>query len=198
MKVPPRTVQWADKQYLTEGWLASRTPTQYLTVATRPSLRRLDIQTGPDGLEVTNKLDAVVDLLVVRGPDGRLYRGQAVPPDQKAKLYPLDEPSATAEVRRILADNQPEFPVGYYGGRNPGLGRRGYGRSAYSSQSFEESGSLLDRALDALVAPGGSSGRSLHIDHQSYLAITRTGPEVEMGVSRYREEASFHVILGRW
>jgi hypothetical protein len=33
---------------------------------------------------------------------------------------------------------------------------------------------------------------------RTYVAVTATGPEVELGVEGAREEASFHVVVGKW
>jgi hypothetical protein len=33
---------------------------------------------------------------------------------------------------------------------------------------------------------------------RTYVAVTANGPEVELGVEGAREEASFHVVVGRW
>ena len=33
---------------------------------------------------------------------------------------------------------------------------------------------------------------------RSYLAITRTAPELPLGYPAAREQASYHVVTGRW
>ena len=41
-------------------------------------------------------------------------------------------------------------------------------------------------------------GASLPLKPGSYLAIVDRSPEVVLGVSSAREEASLHVVLGKW
>ncbi|MCH8046597.1 MAG: hypothetical protein IID44_23060 [Planctomycetes bacterium] len=36
------------------------------------------------------------------------------------------------------------------------------------------------------------------MDRRSYVAIVDRSPEVELGLESAQEEASFHVIVGRW
>jgi hypothetical protein len=55
---------------------------------------------------------------------------------------------------------------------------------------------LANRALSDLA---GMNGRpALELPARSYVAVTTTGPEVETGIPYASEEASFHVIVGRW
>jgi hypothetical protein len=56
--------------------------------------------------------------------------------------------------------------------------------------------SRMEKTLHALAASGPGVSRSLMPN--SYVAIVERSPEVELGTPAAREEASFHVILGRW
>ncbi|MBN1851775.1 MAG: hypothetical protein JW829_03595, partial [Pirellulales bacterium] len=201
INIPSRAIQWQDKQYLTEGWLASRTPTQYLTIATRPSARRIDISVQSDRVDIVNKLGTAINLLIVRGLDGKLFWGKSIDRDGKSSLQPVDESEATSIVRKILSDHELQLPVGYPE-RFTRRGQRVYVvnpiRNFSMQTEIEPGGNQMDRFLDALVIPGAPANHLLQIDNCTYLAVTRTGPEVEMGVSDYSEEASFHVIVGTW
>jgi hypothetical protein len=58
------------------------------------------------------------------------------------------------------------------------------------------SGTLAGEALTNLAGLGGQP--ALDLPPRTYVAITELGPEVEVGISYAKEEASFHVIVGKW
>ena len=73
----PRELLWNDysQQHLSRGWLASRTPTQYLAITARPTEKRLEFVSVPEGLEVTNRLGVEVLALAVQDDQGKLFSG---------------------------------------------------------------------------------------------------------------------------
>jgi hypothetical protein len=58
------------------------------------------------------------------------------------------------------------------------------------------SDNVLNSAIADLVA--GNADGVLNVPRRSYVAITETGPEIELGVAGATEEASFHVLQGSW
>ncbi|MGD9635899.1 MAG: hypothetical protein AB7U97_21640, partial [Pirellulales bacterium] len=55
---------------------------------------------------------------------------------------------------------------------------------------------LLSSAIAGLVASNAEN--VLNIPRRTYIAITETEPEIELGLSTADEEASFHVLHGTW
>lgn len=179
-----RELRWNDGQRLVSGWLPSRTSTQYLTVSARPSTKRLDLRATDEGLRVVNRLGATVTHLVVQDHDGKLYWGENLQPDQGVVVQPADPLKISGRLRQLFSDNLPEFPPGasstyYYG----------YGMSSGHLLSTN----LMESQLSAINSPVIEKW----IDG-SYLAVTDRGVEVDLGLENVAEEASFHLIQGRW
>jgi hypothetical protein len=179
-----RELQWNEGQRLVSGWLPSRTSTQYLTVSARPSTKRLDLRATDEGLRVVNRLGATVTHLVVQDHDGKLYWGENLQPDQGVVVQTADPLKISGRLRQLFSDNLPEFPPGasstyYYG----------YGMSSGHLLSTN----LMESQLSAINSPVIEKW----IDG-SYLAVTDRGVEVDLGLENVVEEASFHVIQGRW
>ena len=65
---------WEGDQWLANGWLPSRRPTQYLTVRSRKSRRQLELEPcGENGpLPLVNHLDTHIDQLLIR-TGGKYY-----------------------------------------------------------------------------------------------------------------------------
>src|SRR5690606_32656029 len=107
-----REVVWNDKQRLTRGWLASRTPTQFHAVAARPSKKRLDLRPTPEGLRVVNRLEADVPLLAIHAKDGKFYFCESLAKDEGRLLSAVDQAELGSRVRRRFTENIPETPGG--------------------------------------------------------------------------------------
>jgi hypothetical protein len=71
-------------------------------------------------------------------------------------------------------------------------------RGRYGQYYVEQT--LADNlASDALAEITGIDGTSgLELATRSYVAVTKTGPEVELGVRGADEQDSFHVVVGQW
>jgi hypothetical protein len=183
----PRDLRWqANEQDLTRGWLASRTPTQYLQIAARPSTKRLDMRAADAGLTVVNRLGVAVTHLAVQDHAGRIYWGESLAPGERQVLPAVERNIATGAIRRLFTENLPEFP-GDYVAQSSGM---------YYSQSMYELG-LSHNLMEAELAAVNSALVDSWPDG-SYIAFTATGVEVAIGVEGAAEEASFHVIRGSW
>ncbi len=64
----------------------------------------------------------------------------------------------------------------------------------YSLERLSEN--LQSDAIASLVVTADEPG--LNVPNGSFIAITETGPEVELGVSGPEELQSFHVLVGTW
>ncbi|MCX7427299.1 MAG: hypothetical protein NTW96_16930 [Planctomycetia bacterium] len=199
-----QAMSWDDDQHFKRGWLASRTPTQFLTLRSRPSKLRLaidDTRRASDELVIENLLDAPIEQLAVRTADGKYYWATDVDRGGTARAKRTEASEAVSSLRKCLADNQPGFPPGMDRQSSSGVfGLRG-GRRYYMmyggnrSESPTQGTSRLERSLQDPAMSGG--GRPL-LAPGTYVAIVRESPEVELGTDSALEEASFHVILGEW
>jgi hypothetical protein len=176
-----RELRWTDRQELTHGWLASRTPTQYLSIQSKPSKRRLAFKTVGEKLDVTNLLGVDVQLLIVQDGEGKTYLHEDLTDGAKATLSaaPLDDSSGP--LRRVYSESFTEFPVG----ADP----NSMGQTNYISLSSN----LMETFLEAINSPGVESWGD-----RTYLAFTKRRCDGEFEPDLAREEASFHVIRGAW
>ncbi|NOY29349.1 MAG: hypothetical protein GXP28_03980 [Planctomycetes bacterium] len=181
-----REVEWDEQQRLTRGWLASRTPTQYLSIAARASKKGLRFEPQENGLSVSNELGIEIIWLVVQDHDGKFYVGEKIDAEGSGRLAPTEMIAAMAKLRTLITENIPELPTGFVVALS-----RGYARQL--SQNFSLSSSLMEAQINSVVSPlvkGWGNG--------AYVAITAAGPELSLGVDDAIESGSFHVVRGSW
>jgi len=176
-----RELTWRQGQRLTRGWLSSRTPTQYLAVTARPTKKRLELRSGEKGLRVVNRLRVHVVQATVRDHDGKEYYFENLADEARTIVPAARRQDIAVKMRKAFTDNFPEFPSG---AESPN-GMGGYG--VWLSKN------LMEARLEAINSPIVQNWGD-----GSYIAITSRGVELELGVDDVREEASFHVIEGKW
>jgi hypothetical protein len=177
-----RSMAWDDEQQLTGGWLASRTPTQYLAIAASKSDKKLDLRLANGELRIVNRLGVTVTHLVVQADDGKMYWCEDLAPEAGRVVPVVTRSVVASKLRRLFLDNFPEFPPGADGSR--------YG-SGYYGPALSKN--LMDSQLDAVNSPVVRAWAN-----GGYIAVTDRGVDLDLGVDNAVEEASFHVIRGTW
>jgi len=181
-----REVEWGEQQRLTRGWLASRTPTQYLSIAARASKKGLRFEPQGDGLAVSNELGVGIVWLGVQDHDGKFYKGGEINAEGSGQLEPTEMIAAMGKLRLLLSENVPELPAGFIVTQRRGS----YGRSL---DNYPLSNNLMEAQINSVVSPitsGWGDG--------TYVAITTAGPELSLGIEDAIESGSFHVVRGSW
>ncbi len=197
-----RTLFWESDQQLRRGWLASRTPTQYLTVRSRESSRGLDLTASADGtFQITNRLGSPIRQLLVYSTEGDGYWAEEVGADATAALKPVTVQAAWPRLTKTHRANHPSEPPGFegdsYGPFGIGYRRRmimARGSMYGDPDSPSQHTSRMERALATLGAPAGAAS----LEPGSYVAIVEQSPEAVLGTPSAREEASYHVVFGKW
>lgn len=202
-----RELIWETDQRLRSGWLASRTPTQYLTVRSRATdrgLQLLDPAGQGETMRVKNLLGVEILQLAVCSPAGQCYLAGRIDAGAVAALQPVTWLDALAPLEQACRDNKPVLPISMRTRRGGDIldiysGRRGHSRSRSGRLMLDLPSQDAGR-LEQLLALQRSSGRpgSPPLQPGSYVAVVEHSPEVELGTAAAREEASFHVILGKW
>jgi len=198
-----REILWGTDQHLISGWLPARTPTQYLTLRSRRTDCRLELLAGSGNTaapQVENRLDAGIEQLVARTRDGRFYAGEAITRGGVASLRPLEPAEAARRLRDMARANQPELPAGLNPAALNSLTRSGYyNRYWYGPLSGNQAApSPRTSRLEQLLAGLAEAGPQAALGPGEYAAVLETAPEVVLGTAAAREEASCHVILGKW
>ena len=176
-----KEIQWDQHQNLKRGWLGARTPTQYLTIAARPSTKKLQFERQGDDLFVTNHLGVDVISLAVQDEAGNFYSGEKFSMEQRQRLASSDMRIAVAELRTLFAKNQLQFPADF-----------AINRQSVSNR-LTWSANLMENRFSSYLSPLANSW-----ENGTYVAVTREGVEVSLGRQDVVESGSFHVIQGSW
>lgn len=195
-----RRLLWDGDQRLTDGYLSSRTATQFLVIHSRRTQRQLVVRETADAdgaPDVENRLGVDLLRLVLRDSAGRLYWAENIPAGRAAPLRAVDAATATEELRRLNNASRPAFPEGYdanYYGNAFGFRNQSYYYGSdgdLSAPDFDTS--ILERGLNAVFRAGAEN-----LPSQSYVAVARRGVETPLGYARAVEQDGFHVVRGTW
>jgi len=199
-------LRWDEGQHCRSGWLASRTPTQYLTLRSRATDRGLWISESPgkkDSLRVRNELGTKILQLAICSDGGEYYWTTDVEPDAVATPKPAKQTDIAQRLRAVFRANRPAEPLNLGGWGQGDILDVSYGRSYYGyyggnrwelTAPTQEDG-RMEQSLHGLTTYGGTSSS---LAPRTYIAIVERSPEVELGVASAQEEACFHVILGKF
>jgi len=198
-----RELVWSDDEAkLKQGWLNSRTPTQYLTIRSRKSPYHIDVLDSGDKLRIKNGLNGRIKTLVLLSEANKFYLGESIDIDGDAVLKPIERDDAIRVINKQIADNTPQSPPELAIGESDVYAMRSrsryqpYGRYNLQPNTGKLSENLPNSELSNLAGLSGQP--ALELSPRSYVAITETGPEVELGIPYAKEDASFHVIEGHW
>lgn len=206
-----RRLHWTTTtQEFSGGWLPSRTPTQLLAGRVTSSRHALSVQDAGGGLRATNQLGATIHHLVVATAPGRLWYAARLAPGQTTALSPLGPTSGPLDKRlESMAALLPTKPLddglqlsqGW--SNNFGLVPR---RRYYYGPWGAQYGFSLDGAEGQATGPLESGLRQVDgllrgnspWPARSYVAITDRLEEISPGTDSAREEASLHVVWGKY
>jgi hypothetical protein len=198
-----RDLRWdKGEAKLTRGWLRSRTPTQYLTVRSRKTPIRLEMQPVRDRLRLKNSLGTPIEFVAVVDRNGKFWSLENVPESAVEFMKPIERPAAEAKFRTIVQERSPQPPVELIGTNQnrPNYQQRqqllGQGYSTTYTGVEELNSNLASVAIAKLAGIDGLEGMALAPG--TYVAVTKTGPEVVFGMSGVEEDTSLHVISGQW
>lgn len=200
---PTGKLTWDEGQRLTAGYLASRTATQFMIQRAAKTPIKLVVLEGkaagqPPSIE--NKLESEIRYLLLRDSRGDYYFAQGLDNAAKQDLAQIDPIAAEKDLRKLADAVEPDLPRGYdpnihnnnalsFLNPNYGWGGNVDGSAARPLMAA----SLLEKNIVESVLP---SKRPL--DPGTYTAIVETSAAVPVGVPRVRQEASLHVIRGRY
>ena len=190
-----RRLDWNENQELRRGYVRSRTPAQFMVVNALPCLSELQVKEGTK-LQIENRLEMDLSLLVVRDTKGNLFVGREVSDGAAMELEPVlasGLPALNKQLRDIFADSQPAFPKGFRRNENWGYRNR-YAYSYIDQQepSVRTQTSILEKQL------AKANGQLEKMPSRSYLAIVDETPQVPLGVNGAKEVSSFHLVIGKW
>jgi hypothetical protein len=188
-------VVWGENQELSDGWLRSRTRTQFMTVQHRTERGRLEIEAISDSrLTISNGLEWDIAAILWVDDAGNVYQGTALGAGNTGELE-LVEPANFAKqiepFQVFLEQNQPlETPDDVDAGKNVELGLM-----EYKIQQFlqiQDFGNL--HPTQPALGPGDVPLSIL--PPRSYLAVFADRPGIELGLEDTDERSGYHLLLG--
>jgi hypothetical protein len=188
------SVDWTEKQHLESGWLRSRTRTQFYVTTHRNERGRLEVKPAGGLLSVSNGFEWDLEALVVGDVEGRLYFAEELAAGDAANLEPLKSGDASAIMNALTA--HPLIAPAYAPVGRPGYGRYGGYYGGYSPPTVTYSSNQVERLLTPLAQ--STTYESGPQRKRWYAAILRENPNLDLGVSSAREEASVHVLMGKY
>lgn len=191
-----RVVVWGEHQNLTRGWLASRTPTQFVTLRVAGTSASLGVVAAGSGVELNNRLGTDLLQIVVADDQGRFFHAADLADGKSAAAKEMALGEAMGKLTPIMARARPEAPAEMINGG--WVSQRGYGFSGFDSPwpDPHQETSRLEQTLEQL-SDSGKAGQ-LPLGPRSYAAIVRRSPLAEYGYEPVEEAGELHVILGRW
>jgi hypothetical protein len=223
---PSRTVDWERKepsnsaaplqQHLTNGWLYSRTPTQFITARIRKCIERLEIQPSKDGKppRVVNRLGTTIKELLLVDENGTCFTTNELASDATAplqaaesqssvmleQLLPLLDADRSGPAVNVTGSNAPSF-FGFNRDRQYPQRINTYGKPVATYGPPDNPGGvwptnagILARSLSNLR----NHALNNSLPFKTYVAIVEQSPEVQLGTSAAKSEESLHVIVGQW
>ncbi len=194
---------WDDDQHLRDGYLSSRTAAQFVVcraTTTKASLIVREDSAPTTRPQVENRLETFIDYLLVRDSRGNYFDGKSIRSGSKSELAKTDPLTAQAAMAKLALAVQPVEPRGFDPEQQNenifsilGMHRSRYGTSDSSVGDPLMKFSLLETNLESATHP------TTHpLPPSTYIVIVANSPLVVTGIGRTREEASFHVIRGRY
>lgn len=187
-----RRLDWTSDQHLSSGWLHSRTPTQFLTVAHRQADERLQVVIEAAGsVRVKNDLGVAVRYLVVSDEKSDLHVGGPLELGARATLKKAATDAATEPLRKLIAQqklvvpaelNDTDYELFY-------SNRRYY---PYSEGDASWTNNLLEQRLRELIRPDRT------MPSRSFVAAVSEAPQIEFGTRPVENTDSLYIIIGSY
>jgi hypothetical protein len=152
---------------------------------------------------IGNRLGVRIERLVLADADGAYFSAANINDGAIAPLVPADLAQENAAFRELSQKNPVGVPFGMDQQFNNFVGGRRFRWASPWNNSLPaatQASGLLERGLtEALNQVASGFGRApAGLTPRSYLAVVERSPEADYGVASVEEEASLHVVEGRW
>jgi len=188
-------VDWTTTQHLRSGWLASRTPMQFLVTTCRAERGRLEVSPpNDDGMRIANGFAWKLTAVLVVDESRQAFFGSEIPAGATARVRP-----ASKENLRGMAALLNRYPLEtprVINGSDSGVFSFSLGvrrRDPSPSWSVSSSNSLWESELRRLR---DFWDRPPPLPPRSYIAVLGENPDIDLGVERTREIIHQHVLFG--
>jgi hypothetical protein len=194
-----RALTWDGGQNLRRGYLASRTTTQYVVMRTTRASEQLAVQIAfGRAPQVENRLGAHVQYILLCDPTGAYWEGGEMARNASRTLSPTILQTGSDRLQKLFRENPLALPHGY----DPDLHSLNFDWSQRRYYGYaSDSGAMQPLMATSILESNLVLASRPTLDppaNNTYLAVIESSPVVPFGVPRVRQEASLHVIRGRW
>ncbi|MFT5525536.1 MAG: hypothetical protein ACI9HK_003506 [Pirellulaceae bacterium] len=193
---PKREVYWEGKQYLENGFMESRTQSQFLLCRANKTSSKLEVARPKGKIQVTNKLGSHITHLYLVDKLGMIYSGQEIAEGATADLKASSAGERADILRKISADSTPEFPLGfdsklYQSNQDDFYFSRHEADTAIPSPSMKSN--TLEKFLsETLFQSGVQKGQ------RAYVAVVERAIQIPLISDDVVDENGFHVVVGTY
>lgn len=196
---PSNYLTWDKGQNLTDGYLTSRTATQFMVLRVTESADKLAVREGSAAgqpPEVTNQLGSDLHLVVLRDSRGQLWLGEGLADQRPATLGKTSDQEAADKLQVLYGANPPKPPRNY----DPNVHNSAISifMPNYSFYSVDASSAAPGMASGMLEKNLALAANLQGLPPGTYVAVVQLSSVVPYGVPHVREEASLHMIRGRY
>lgn len=188
------SVDWTDSQHFASGWLRSRTRTQFFITTHRNERGRLEVVPEAETLSISNGFEWDLESLLVADDAGRLFYGENIAAGAGARLHPATAEQLASLGRRIQRDPlapPPHAPASTSYSSYP-YGGHYYGGPPATAYSLNQAERLIQSLTSPAAFEAGPQRR------RWYAGILTKEPGIDVGLTRFSEEASLHVLTGNY
>lgn len=191
-------LEWSDEgQRLKTGYVASRTMQQFLVTQANTTDAKIDFRRPLDDQgrrDAVNRLGAPVQAALLRDEQGRLLWSDGGDDRGPLKFEPISASDARQRLSDLLQAAYHDAPEGTDAMERSWSRRYSWGPYNNVDSQLPQPNTftgLLETQLRQVADIDGLARRS-------YVVFTARSPLVPLGVERYEEQGSLHVIFGQW
>jgi hypothetical protein len=183
-------VVWGEKQELADGWLRSRTRTQFTTVQHRTERGRLEIEAASEGkLTISNGLEWDIEAILWLDEAGNFYQGASLGAGNTGELVRVSPGQFSVELKPFQAMLEQNEKLEFPDDIDEGKQRVELGLMETRIQQFLKIKDYQNQDTSIPWAPQILTPRS-------YLAVLAERPGIELGLEDTDERAGYHLLLG--
>ncbi len=190
-------IDWSEKQHLQNGWLRSRTRTQFLTISQQEQRGRIKLQSmKSDTPKVSNGLEWSIQTLFIVDPSGKKWMAEKLESGAVGKLEPATD-ERLKEILEHISHYSMALPAGSNG--NALSSEMLSGSTRYSYGYYDEIQTNYRKSLQEQMVPSliGANKNILNsMKPGSYFAILNQSPDLDLGLKNTKEKLPIHLLFG--
>ena len=189
-------INWSESQHFQNGWLRSRTRTQFLTVSQQDQRGRLILKNENAATpKVSNGLKWDIESLILVDEAGKAWFAKNLVAGKDIELKPVTEEDRE-DLRKYLNEHDLILPNGVSSSTiaqdfSPPNAYAHYGRYQLPTNYKNN---LSEKNLSSFSLP--TNKRKHELKPGSYFAILKQEPDLDLGLKKSKKNISVHLLFG--